>query len=74
MKIVHQSTLIATSQAIFLRYLPALQTSEGKRFGPSTYNSRRSSLHHLFTIYNKNSQKSLKRNYHYYLNHSEDEL
>ena len=31
----------------FLRYLLALQTTEGKRFGTSTYNSRRSSLHHL---------------------------
>ena len=44
----------------FLRYLLALQTSEGKRFGPSTYNSRRSSLHHLFTIYNKKQTKEFK--------------
>ena len=41
----------------FLRYLLALQTTEGKRFGASTYNSRRSSLHHLYTIYGKKQSK-----------------
>ena len=41
----------------FLRYLLALQTSEGKRFGPSTYNSRQSALHHLYTIYGKKQSK-----------------
>ena len=44
----------------FLRYLLALQTSEGKRFGPSTYNSRRSALHHLYTIYGKKQSKNFQ--------------
>ena len=44
----------------FLRYLLALHTSEGKKFGPSTYNSRRSSPHNLITIYGKKQSKEFK--------------
>ena len=37
--------------AHFLKYLLALENSDGKRFGASTYNSRRSALHYLYTLY-----------------------
>ncbi len=37
----------------FLKYLLALQNSDGKRFGAYTYNARHSALHHLYTIYGK---------------------
>ena len=46
--------------AHFLKYLLALQNSDGKRFGASTYNSGRSALHHLYTLYGKKQGTEFK--------------
>jgi len=44
----------------FIKYLLALENLSGKRFGPSTYCSRRSSLHYLYTIYSKKQSPEFK--------------
>ena len=46
--------------AHFFKYLLALENSDGKRFGASTYNSRRSALHHLYTLYGKKQTTEFK--------------
>ena len=46
--------------AHFLKYLLALQNSDGIRFGASTYNSQRSALHHLYTPYGQKQTTEFK--------------
>ena len=38
----------------------ALENPDGKRFGASTYNSQRSALHHLYTLYGKKETTEFK--------------
>jgi len=42
----------------FMKYLLSLETKEGKRFGLSSYNGRRSALFHLFRFYGEKQNES----------------
>ena len=53
----------------FIKYLLDLENSSGKRFGPSTYCSRRSSMQYLCAIYTKKQSPEFKKIYQFYLDH-----
>ena len=45
----------------FMKYLLSLETKDGKRFGMSSYNGRRSALFHLFRSYGESQNEKFTR-------------